>query len=115
MRTSIWYSADEKTPPKSDYYLAFKGMSMGDDETKCGYYYWDARRAEWRDSRLSQSYYANVVYWTDADPGEWYENYSLRQKSKMMPAEQDAWNAVLEAIEKYEVVKALCERASDAQ
>ena len=107
MRTCLWYDMEEKAPPKTGYYLAFKGLSMGDDEQGCDYYYWDARRAEWRDSQISNAYHVNVIYWTEADPGDWYENYSIRHTSQMTPAEQDAWNEVQRAIEKYEIVKAL--------
>lgn len=107
MKACLWYDVAEKLPPKTGYYLAFKGYSMGDDETKSGYYYWDAKRAEWRDSSLSQSYYANVVYWTDADPGSWYKKYNMRRRDEVTAAEKDAWNAVLHAVEQYEMVKAL--------
>lgn len=108
MKACVWYTIDEKIPPKTGYYLAFKGMSMGDDEVGCAYYYWDAKSAEWRDSSLSTAYYANVVYWTEADPNSWYNKYRIRQKSGPLPvAEQDAWDAVQKAIKQYEMVKAL--------
>ena len=108
MKACVWYDMDEKIPPVSGYYLAFKGMSMGDDETGCDYYYWNAKSAEWRDSQISTAHYVNIVYWTEADPAAWYDKYRIRQKSgALSPAEQDAWNAVQQAIEKYEMVKAL--------
>ncbi len=107
MRPCVWYDMEEKCPPQSGYYLAFKGMSMGDNETSCGYYYWNAKSAEWRDSKLSNAYYANVIYWTDADPGSWYDDYDVRARRSMSVAEQDAWDAVKAAIEQYEIVKNL--------
>lgn len=111
MKPCVWYSMEEKCPSDSGYYLAFKGMSMGDDETKTDYYYWNAKSAEWRDSKLSQAHWANVIYWTDADPADWYSNYSVlpRSKSKRQAsvAEQDAWDAVKAAIERYEIVRQL--------
>jgi hypothetical protein len=107
MKTCIWYDVKEKLPPKTGYYLGFKGMSMGDDETGCDYYYWDTKRAEWRDSQISSAYYVNVVYWTEADPSDWYTNYHRRTKEKMSPAEQDAWETLQKAIEQYEMVKIL--------
>lgn len=107
MKTCVWYTMDEKVPPKTGYYLGFKGTSMVDDETGCDYYYWNAKHAEWRDSQISNAYTVNVVYWTEADPSGWYENYSFWQKSRMTAAEQDAWRAVEQAIEQYEIVKAL--------
>lgn len=108
MKACVWYTMDEKIPPKTGYYLGFKGMSMGDDETGCDYYYWNAKSAEWRDSQISNAYHVNVVYWTEADPAGWYDKYRIRQKyGALPPAEQDAWDAVQQAIEKYEMVKAL--------
>lgn len=107
MKAGVWYDMEEKCPPRSGYYLAFKGMSMGDDETAAGYYYWSAKSAEWRDSKLSQAHYANVIYWTDADPGAWYENYRFRDRNEITEAEKDAWAEVQRAMERYELVKAL--------
>ena len=113
MKPSIWYDVDEKLPPEKGYYLAFKGMSMGDDETRTDYYYWDPKYAEWRDyESRSAGHWANVIYWTDADPSDWYENYSMqprksKTKSKVSVAEQDAWEAVQRAIEQYEIVRKL--------
>lgn len=110
MKACVWYTMDEKIPPQSGYYLAFKGMSMGDDETGCDYYYWNAKSAEWRDSQISMAHYVNIVYWTEADPAAWYDKYRIRQKyGALSPAEQDAWDAVQQAIERYEVVKALAQ------
>lgn len=107
MKTSIWYDMDEKIPPQTGYYLAFKGMSMGNNETGCDYYYWDAKKAEWRDNSISQAYHVNVIYWTNADPEEWYEHYDLRRRDEVSVAEKDALEAVKQAIERYEMVRAL--------
>ena len=107
MKAGIWYEADEKIPPKTGYYLAFKGYSMGDDEPKTGYYYWNARHAEWLDSSTSMGRHANVVYWTETDPEGWYEKYSMRPRAKITAAEKDAWAEVEKAVERYEIVKAL--------
>ena len=107
MKAGIWYEVDEKLPSQSGYYLAFKGMSMGDNEPDSGYYYWNAKRCEWLDSGTSQGRYANVIYWTEADPESWYEKYSMRRRDEVTPAEKDAWNQVLHAVEQYEIVKAL--------
>lgn len=107
MKACLWYDTDEKLPPLTGYYLGFKGMSMGDDETSTEYYYWDAKRCEWRDSQISSGRYVNVLYWTDADPAGWYENYSMRRRDEVTAAEKDAWNQVLHAVEQYEMVKAL--------
>lgn len=110
MKAGIWYEVDQKIPPKTGYYLAFKGFSMGDDELDTGYYYWDAKRAEWKDSSLSMARHANVVYWTDADPDAWYQNYDLRRRSDITEAEKDAWAVVEHALEQYEIVRALAKK-----
>lgn len=107
MKAGIWYDMEEKCPPRTGYYLAFKGMSMGDDEPAAGYYHWDARRAEWKDGSHSNSRSANVIYWTDADPAAWYENYRFRAMNEITEAEKDAWAEVHRAMERYELVKAL--------
>lgn len=107
MKACVWYDMEEKSPPQSGYYLAFKGMSMGDDETGCDYYYWNAKSAEWRDSQISTAHYVNIVYWTEADPAAWYDDYNVRARREMSVAEKDAWDAVKAAIERYEVVKNL--------
>ena len=98
---------EEKCPPNTGYYLAFKGMSMGDSEIAAGYYYWNAKSAEWRESQISSPYSVNVIYWTDADPAAWYENYRLRPRNEITEAEKDAWVEVHRAMERYELVKAL--------
>ena len=83
---------------------------MGDDETDSGYYYWNARRAEWTDSSTSMGRHANVIYWTEADPADWYEKYDLRTRSEITAAEKDAWAEVERALERYELVKALTKK-----
>lgn len=108
MKTCVWYDAAEKIPPRKGYYLAFKGMTMGDDETATDYYYWDPKQAEWRDyESTNMGHYANVVYWTNADPARWYKNFGIRRRDEITAAEKDAWAAVEAAVERYEMVKAL--------
>lgn len=107
MKASVWYDMDEKIPPRTGYYIAFKGMSMGDDETGCEQYYWDAGQASWRDSLRSSAHYVNVIYWCDAEPWEWYNKYDLRRRDEVSVAEQDAWAEVQRAISRYEMIKSL--------
>ena len=107
MITCAWYSVEEKQPDNAGYYLAFKGMTIADDETDTGYYYWNASQREWRESGISSAHYANVIYWTDADPEYWYSYTHVRHQDPITPAEKDAWDAMQLAIEKYEMVKAL--------
>ena len=110
MKPSIWYTVEERQPPKTGYYVAFKGMSMGDDETGVAEYYWNQRTQEWRDSSVASiGRWANVCYWCDAYPQEWYDQDSKRgQKTRTVtPAEKAAWDAVVKAMEQYEIIKAL--------
>jgi hypothetical protein len=108
MKACVWYRVDEKTPPRSGYYLAFRGMSMGDDTTAVDYFYYNAKQHEWREGDYSAAHWANVFYWTDADPKAWYDNHSPRKEVNTSVAEQDALAAVKQAIERYEMVRALC-------
>ena len=108
MKACVWYDVNEKAPPRSDYYLAFRGMSMGDNTTAVDYFYYNAKTHEWRDGDYSTAHWVNVCYWTEADPAAWYDKYRIRQRiDKISPAEQDAWEEVQRAIERYEMVKAL--------
>lgn len=111
MKAGMWYEVDEKIPPKTGYYLGFKGMSMGDDETGCDYYYWNAKAAEWRESQISSAYSVNVIYWSDADPASWYKNYRIRTRAEVSAAEKDAWAAVEHALEQYEIVRQLAKKS----
>jgi hypothetical protein len=60
---------------------------------------------------LNSSYYANVYYWTDADPEAWVNSDPPLTKRKKVvdenPALKIAWNNVQEAIRQYEIIKAL--------
>ncbi len=112
MKTSIWYHVDEKLPTKSGTYVTFVGPTMASDDSCVGTSYfhtagrsdsitWNSR---WQESRAPHSAWANVVYWCDADPAEWYENTYV---IKHTPALDDAWAAVQDAVGKYEMLKAL--------
>ena len=107
MKACVWYRIDEKTPPRTGYYLAFRGMSLADSTTAVEYFYYNAYTQEWRDGDYSASHWANVFYWSDADPRAWYDNHSPQKETSMSVAEQDALAAVKQAVERYEVVRAL--------
>jgi hypothetical protein len=100
MLTSIWYHMGDKTPTESDFYLAYKLPTIGDDDEGYGLYYWSCATREWRDG----SHAVKISYWTEcpADTASMYE-YSI------MPtvAEIDAWNNVEDAVSKYNMVKEL--------
>lgn len=117
MKTSIWYHTSDKSPPKSGYYLSYRGWGMGgkgDGDHDHGYLYYDKKLDEWRDyDSRSMGHSAIVYYWTDATPDDWVENdppISLRRryKEEIHPAEQEAWNALQEALKQYQTIKALC-------
>lgn len=87
----------------------------GDYDHDHGYVYYDKRNDGWRDHQ-SGGEHAFVYYWTDATPDEWVDNdppVSQRRRyvENMHPAEKDAWDAVQEAIKKYQTIKALCEKS----
>ena len=111
MKTSIWHHNADRQPDKSGYYLAYKSYSMGDDSTNAGYYYYSKTSGTWRDSSLHSAHYANVYYWTDADPEGWVNSDPPLTKRKKVvdenPALQIAWHNVQEAIRQYEIIKAL--------
>lgn len=82
---------------------------MGGGEPEAGYNYYDKKKGEWRDyeSDSSMSRWANVVFWTDADPFDWYDKMGMAKKAKVSEAEKIAWQQVVEAIERYNIVKGL--------
>lgn len=110
MKTSIWHHTADKQPDKSGYYVAYKSYSMGDDSTNVGYYYYSAGANSWRDSSIHSAHYANVYYWSDADPEAWVNAdppLTKRPAVATNPALEIAWNNIQEAIRQYEIVKAL--------
>ena len=117
MRTSIWYRTEERQPPKSGYYLSYRGWGMGgkaDGDHDHGYVYYDEKKNEWRDYESEYSgHYAIVYYWTDATPDEWTDQDppSIRIKAlkESNAAVQSAWENVQEAIRQYEFIKKLTE------
>lgn len=115
MQTSIWYNSKAgELPKKQGYYITFVGVTMGGGEAGIQMSYFDhvdknGQGAAWYDNHTSNSNWANVIFWTDADPYEWYEkNSHIQPTHQATPAEQDAWAAVETAIAKYETVRALC-------
>lgn len=112
MKTSIWYHTADRQPSKTGHYLAYRSYSMGDDSTDTGYYYYNTSTKGWTDGSSSYAHYANVYYWTDADPDAWVDadppvTQRKKKKQEVHPALQEAWQNVQEAIERYEVLKAL--------
>ena len=113
MKTSIWYHTEDQQPPKSGYYLSYRGWGMGgkaDGDHDHGYVYFDKKKNEWRDYD-SGGHYAIVYYWTDATPDEWVDQDPPITKRKKHrednPALQIAWERVQESIRQYEIVRSL--------
>ena len=77
---------------------------MASDDSGVTTSYWDQARLGWRESQAPHSAWANVVYWSDADPAEWYENTYV---IKHTPALDEAWAQVQDAVSRYEMLKAL--------
>lgn len=109
MRYSIWYDTKNKLPEKSGYYLAYRGESFGDDSTDVDYYWYDAASKKWRERQMASSPWARVVLWSDADPFAWAQPSTTHAPT---PAEAAAWQEVVEAIERYQLVKALTQDAN---
>ena len=120
MRTSIWYRTEEKQPDKSGYYLSYRGWGMGgkgDDDHDYGYLYYRKKDDSWYEYEGSwNSSFPDVVsfvyYWTDAGPSGWVDedppSVQLRKlKEEHHVALEAAYNDVLIAIDKYNMIKEL--------
>jgi hypothetical protein len=111
MKTSIWYHTADRQPNKSGYYLAYRSYSMGDDTTDVGYYYWDAKIQSWQKDCWPNSQWANIYYWSDADPESWVDSDPpVTQRKKVLrknPALEIAWKNVEAALRQYEIVRTL--------
>ena len=108
MKTSIWYHVDEKLPKTAGHQLVFMGPTFG-DEGGIGTAYFAGADRDWRERLATHSPRANVVYWCDADPWDWYENTSV---IKHTPALDNALAEVEAALERYEMIRALSTEAS---
>lgn len=119
MRTSIWYRSEEKNPDTSGYYLSYRGFGMGgmsDYDHANGYMYYDKKTDRWYDYKDMRDT-AIVYYWTNADPETWTDEdppsvkirkgYTPIGVASKIPALEEAWNNVEEAIKRYETLKAL--------
>jgi hypothetical protein len=118
MRTSIWYRTEEQSPDKSGWYLGYRGFGgdMSNYDHANDYWYYDRKTDAWY-THQNRQYSAIIYYWTDADPDGWVDEdppsikirpgYRARGTHSEIPAVQDAWAAVEEAIKRYETVKAL--------
>jgi hypothetical protein len=114
MRTSIWHRTELQQPPKSGYYLCYRGWGMGgkaDSDSDWGYVYYDKREDKWRQYR-SDSSYAIVYYWTDATPDDWTDQdppsvqlHKVKQEHNV--ALEDAYKKVCEAVDQYNMIREL--------
>jgi hypothetical protein len=113
MRPCIWYHTRERQPSRSGYYLSYRGFGIAgpsDYDSATGYLYYDANTKVWRDYESdSHGHDAIVYYWTEADPEEWVDGETVIGKRTVVPnpALDRAWEDILLAIERYEIVKAL--------
>jgi hypothetical protein len=119
MRTSIWYRTEERSPDTSGYYLSYRGWAMGgmgDCDTEHGYMYYDRASNSWYEYK-DMNGGAIVYYWTDATPDDWVNEdpasikiragYNPKSNQHKILAVQNAWEEVVEAIKRYETLKAL--------
>jgi hypothetical protein len=113
MRACIWYHTQERQPTTSGYYLSYRGWGIAgpsDYDSATGYLYYDTTTKVWREFQSdSHGHDAIVYYWTEADPAEWVDSETVinKKKARPNPALDRAWEDVLQAVERYEIVKAL--------
>ena len=103
MITSIWYPMEDSRPTNDGYYLAYKKPSLGDDSEGYGMYYWDNQYTDWRESRVPHSHGLRVSIWAEVPKHDPRENSAHPPSA----AEIDAWNNVIDAIDKFNMVKEL--------
>lgn len=103
--TSVWYHTGDKQPTKSGHYIAYKLPTYGDDSEGYELYYWDLAKREWREFLAPHSSTIYVSYWTKGPDVE-HSSHSTTVDMPT-PAEIDAWKNVMDAIDKYNMVKAL--------
>lgn len=124
MKTSIWYHTADNQPPKSGYYLTYRGWGMGgkiDGESDYGYLYYHTNTNKWyeysSEVRSMHPRTAIVYYWTDATPDEWVnKDPPLINRKKVLrgnSALEIAWKNVESAIRQYEIVKSLTFESND--
>ena len=103
MITSIWYHMDDNRPSKEGYYLAYKLPTLGDDEEGYGVYYWDSDYTDWRESRAPNSYGMKVSLWAELPLHDPHDSTTHAPSV----AEINAWENVLDAISKFNMIKEL--------
>jgi hypothetical protein len=113
MKVSMWYAVEERLPDESGYYLAFRGMSFGDDSTETSYYYFNKHTGNWQKYETNSSHISTeaIRFWTDADPWTWYDKSMedgaaprVRKKIAISPTEQVAFEDLQEAIKRFQVI-----------
>ena len=110
MKTSIWYHTADRQPDKTGYYMGFRTVTLADDTCGVDYFWWNREAGEWRTDRTCHSHWANVYYWTPDDPEQWVNAdgpVRYRKTPKSSPALAAALADVQQAIEQYEIVRAL--------
>lgn len=96
---TTWYHVTEKLPTSSDWYLAYKDVSLGDDYAELKYFYFDIRENHFYESPYN-SIWVNVIYWVDID-------FTNLLSVKTSPALEAAEMAVRKAIENFELIRDL--------
>jgi hypothetical protein len=103
MITSIWYYIEDHRPTQTGYYLAYKKPSLGDDSEGYGVYYWDNEYTDWRESAAPHSHGMRVSLWAELPAHDPHDS-TIHAPSV---AEVDAWNNVIDAISKFNMIKEL--------
>jgi hypothetical protein len=105
----------DRQPDKSGYYMAFRTVTLADDTCGVDYFYWNQDgglkgKGEWRTDHTCHSHWVNVYYWTESDPEQWVDEdgpVRNRKTPRSNPALEAAWQDMQQAIERYEIVRAL--------
>ena len=113
MRTSLWFRTEECNPPKSGTYLCYRGFGIGgmcDEDHHLDYRWYDAKRNSWHEYQRDRTSII-VYYWTDAMVDDWIDADPPSKDIKGMlatnPTIMDAWDDVVKAVERFNIVKGL--------
>jgi hypothetical protein len=111
MKLCIWYHTVDRQPDKSGYYMSVRTITLADATCGVDYFYYNKETEEWRTDSTCHSRWANVYYWTEEDPEKWVDSdppvCNRKTKAKPNPALEQAWEDILLAVERYEIIKVL--------
>ena len=91
--------------------MGFRTITLADDTCGVDYFYWNKFEGQWQTDSTCHNRWANVYYWTEADPEVWVDSdppvSKRKRKAQPNPALDIAWQRVQDAVKNYELIKAL--------